>query len=171
VSVAVGVLVAAGVASAATPIGPVGFRDTPRLEAAASWVAGKPVHVWCATSQSVWATAAANGGLTDTAGFVMQVGGSDEYLSTRTCAALNAYLNRRGVDEYDLARRLLVLAHESEHLHGIADESEADCAALRAMPTMIRRWFPPRRGYALHDVMAYAWDAHQREPAAYTRLC
>lgn len=165
-------LVMAALLAASAVAAPAGFVRAPKLEPAASSVAGKPVRVWCATSTGRWQDASrAHGGLSDAAGYVESIGARDAYLSPQTCGLLHAYLNKRNVDEYDYAYRLLVLAHEAEHLRGISDESEADCSALRAMPTMIRRFFKPRVGFMVHDLMAYAWDLHDRRPPAYTRLC
>lgn len=151
---------------------PAGFKESPRLEAAASFVAGKPVTTWCATSTASFSAAAqASTGNADAAGFVQAVGASQAFFPPKVCATIVAYLNKRKVEEYNLAAWLLTLAHEATHMRGVSDESETDCAALHVMPTMIRRFFKPRPGYTVHDLMTYAWDVHSREAASYTRLC
>lgn len=160
------------VGTAAADVAPAGFKESPRLEAAASFVAGKPVTAWCASTTGAFAAAAASAtGNPATAGFVQAVGAAQAFFPPRVCATIVAYLNKRKVEEYDLAAWLLTLAHEATHLRGVSDESETDCAALHVMPTMIRRFFEPRPGYTVHDLMAYAWDVHNREPPTYTRLC
>lgn len=96
------------------------------------------------------------------------VGGSVVYLSPLTCAYLDAWQNGKKVKNlYGIAGSLLTLAHESEHAKGVADETDADCAALHAMPRMVTRYFPLRKRESLHDLMFDAWRGHSTKAAIY----
>jgi hypothetical protein len=170
--VIVAVLVALVSATSATASSPTGFYESVRLEPAASMVAGKPVKVWCASSSTAYAAAAEGAGVrADAIAFASGVGGTDAYFVGRVCSNLTAYLNRHRVVMDDYAVSLLLIAHEATHLSGIGGESETDCAALHAMPAMLRRFFVARGAYTVHNVMAAAWAVHRRESADYTRLC
>lgn len=160
------------VVAPAAAAGPAGFYESVRLEPAASSVAGKPVTLWCATNAADYAAAAeASSVRVDAIAFSSAIGGTESFFVGRVCANLVAYVNKRHVVMDDYAVSLLVLAHEATHLSGVGDESATDCAALRAMPAMIRRFFVPRGIYTVHNVMAAAWAVHRRESADYTRLC
>lgn len=57
------------------------------------------------------------------------VGGTEAGLSAQTCRRLERA--REGSDGEPGAWAILVLGHETAHLHGIADEQVADCWGLR----------------------------------------
>lgn len=161
-------------ATASADTAPAGFHRAMRLEPAASWVAGKSVRVWCATSKAAFTAGAAGESITttDATGFADSVGGTNAYLVPLGCAALTAWLNHRHVEDYTFAASALLLAHEATHLRGVADEGATDCAALAKLPAMIRRFFPIKgHGIDLATLMMYAKDAHQREPDAYQGDC
>lgn len=165
------VAVCAAVAASTVAAAPAGFYEAVKLEPAASFVAAKPVKIWCATSSAAFAAAAEASSIrSDVVGFA-SVGGTEAFFAGRACANLTAYLNKRPVVMDDYAVSLVILAHEATHLSGVRDESETDCAALHAMPAMLRRFFVARGTYTVHNVMAAAWAVHRRESGDYTRLC
>src|SRR3954465_3873522 len=103
---------------------PAGFREAPALEPAASWVAGKPVQVWCGVTRlgDVY-----EGGYTD------RVGGSNIFLTpSLVCDPLEKKLARQTVTSTSFGRALQTLVHESEHAKGVGDESQAECSSLAA---------------------------------------
>lgn len=165
------VLVTLALVASATAA-PSGFKEAPKLEPAAKFVAGKPVKVWCATTQAVWRAAVGTAtGEVDAAGYA-HVATGEMYLPPIGCASLHAWLNRRRVEDYTFAVALLVIAHEATHLRGATDEGATDCAALSKLPTVIRKFFPVK-GHAttVATLMAYAHDAHERESSEYQGNC
>lgn len=143
---------------------PGSFREATALEPAASYVAGKPVKVWCGVTRigDVY-----EGGYTDS------VGGNNIFLSpTLYCAPLEKLLSHRFVMSRDAGPAVLALVHEGIHARGVADESVTDCAALKATAQVGILFFGLRgRRRYLRDMMAEAWAQHRARPAAYTRLC
>src|SRR5262245_58604727 len=108
------------VALAALMLAPAGFaaagaREAPALEPAASWVAGKPVRVYCDQSLA----------LTTETGMAV-VGGSDVRLAPIVCADLRATLAGRWTAAVGPSASLLTLAHEAEHAQGHALEGETE---------------------------------------------
>lgn len=151
---------------------PAGFREATSLEPAASFVAGKPVAVYCAASAPAFADAviALNAPLAELGAFA-SVGGESAYLAPRACGPLTAVLHRRPAEPFDVADAMLALVHEATHLRGSADESETDCAALRLLPAVASRFFGFKTWRSRHDLMADAWNAHNAKPRAYTTAC
>lgn len=149
---------------------PAGFTEGLRLEPAASFVAGKPVRVYCAVNEDVWFASLAEWGVHGTA-VTLTIGGDETYLSPERCRPLRLRLNRRGVDTYDLAAALLTLTHESVHLSGERDESATDCRALALVPVVAKRYFGITRRALLHEIVADAWDVHYSKSPDYLRLC
>src|SRR4051812_47730606 len=92
-------LVLLATAPAALADEPAGFREATALEPAASYVAAKPIVVYCSTSAATFADAviSQNAPRTENGGFAAP-GSSVAYLATRTCDPLNALLRRRRVD-------------------------------------------------------------------------
>jgi hypothetical protein len=165
-------LVAALPAAAAVPV-PAGFTLSAKLSKPAAFVAGKPASIYCASTMAgYYAAAAAAIGRPSagTAGF-STVGSSQSFLATAVCSYLNRWLAKKPVSRYHLAAALLALLHESELEKGIADESLADCAALTAMPQVVRRFFPLRGVYTIHGLMEDAWFVHGLQPPVYLTRC
>lgn len=146
---------------------PPGFREAPQFEPAASFVAAKPVHVYCAlTAAVINATVGANA--SDVQGATPVIGGNVIYLSPLTCAFLNAWRNgKKPKNLYGVAGSLQTLAHESEHAKGIPDETDADCASLKWMVPMTRKFFPLRKRITMHNLMAIAWEMHYAKAPEY----
>jgi hypothetical protein len=142
---------------------PAGFREAPKLEPAASYVAGKPVSVYCGKLPSR--------GVVDGDGLAV-IGGDRIYISSFGCYLLEHRAADPGFDLNDaVAHYLLTLAHEAIHTTGEADESVTDCTALKYLPGMATRFFAFKRWSERHELMQLAWDNHRRKPDAYTRLC
>ena len=145
-------LVVAPAAHAAAP------REAPALEPAASWAAGKPIKVICAP---LVADSHENGSAVPRSSYITVDG---QYL----CPALLRRLAGRTADVGWLDDAMFALAHEAEHARGFADETAADCAALKVLPVMASRFFGYRlRSRELHDLMAVAWDSHNSGPPEY----
>jgi hypothetical protein len=157
-------------ASADTRPVPAGFTANARLSAAASYVAGKPVVSYCARTQDEFDAADWGLGGDGTVGYAY-VGGTQEFLSPSVCLYLTKWQAKEKVARRYLAFALLTLAHEAEHLAGVADESIADCKALFAMPKLIARYFPLRKVYTLHDLMGDAWGLHDESGPQYLENC
>lgn len=154
----------AGSASADVP---AGFRLNVRLAPAASFVAGKPVSVYCAPNAAAM-NALAGPGAYDTQGYTPVIGGNVIYLSSLTCSYLDAWLNgKKPGNLYGVAGSMQTIAHEAEHTTGIRDETDADCASLKAMVPMVTRFFPLKKRITMHDLMGLAWLGHDHTPAVY----
>jgi hypothetical protein len=139
-------------------VAPVGFHGSPRLAPAASFVAGKPVTVWCADTQYDW-----NGyldsvyGNHDTVSGSTYPGSSDERLSPEVCATLTpaAKATKPVAPTARLGAAILVVTHESIHARGEADEGVTDCAAFHEMPRVAVKFFHVRSGKDLRRLMSY----------------
>lgn len=158
--VAAGVLVWAAAASAAAP---TGFYESFKLEPAASFVAGKPVKVWCATSQYQWQQ---YGGDSEEYGLT-RPGSGEVKLAPDVCR----YLKAKVVTPSGFGASLLVLTHEAIHARGEPDEGVTDCAAVHEMPRVAVRFFRVKVGKQLRAVMANAWHYRAGETAAYRSVC
>lgn len=92
----------------------------PRITQAATTIAGQPVVVSCIGNLGL-------DGLT-----------VDEYimLSNPVCRNLVRFLH--GGRDGDAASAVLALTHEAEHAAGVTDETNAECAAVRDVPRMVR---------------------------------
>lgn len=145
-------------AAAMIAMAPAGFTRAPSLEPAASWAAGKPVSVFCGPSAE-WS------------GYTPVAGGNEIWLAQRGCAMLGRRLVEREANSDELAWYLLTVAHEAQHVRGTTDESQADCDGLRLLPSLASRFFGFKTWRARHDLMAFAWAGHRRQPAVFTRLC
>lgn len=165
--VAVAALAGAGTAAADTQV-PAGFVMSARLSAPASFVAGKPVSVYCAPTQAA-IVAVSVGAVSDALGVTPAIGAPVAYLSPQVCSFLNNWLSgKKPSNLYGLAGSIETLAHESEHMRGIRDETDADCAALRAMVPMVTRYFPLHGRTTMHKLMGDAWSFHSGSSAEYT---
>jgi hypothetical protein len=98
---------------------------TARFSREASVVAGKPVTVRCDESgKFVGAVQHADG--------VALVGGTLAYLTPERCLALYRLAFEGKVDSTRTGLAIAVLAHESWHLRGVADEGTTECYALQS---------------------------------------
>lgn len=171
-SVAVAVLLGAPVAYADGA--PQGFVANPMISTAGSFVAGKSVTDWCGTNVVAFEAAAQSATGADLGGWIdgwAQPNGDAAYLHPDVCSTLTRWNAGRRVDPDKLAEALLTVAHESEHLAGVTDESVADCKALASLPAMINRFFPLRRRVSMHVLMGDAWDVHDGAPQQYVTSC
>jgi hypothetical protein len=135
--------------------------EAPSLEPAASWVAGKPVKVFCSQEH-------AGAGWT---GWTIP-GSSSVYVDDGVCVVLLSRLARTDdVTVYTLAESLETLAHEAMHASGLADESATDCAALKRLPGMVSRFFHFSTWRSRHDLMYAAWQVHVGLPPEYRTRC
>lgn len=170
-------LVSAATASADVKPVPVGFTPNAKLSAAESFVAGKAVVGYCATTQDVFGTAdlAATG--EDLGGAYSYVGGTQSFFAPWVCSALTKWQTSKSKKRASqealkyLGASLLALAHESELLAGVSDESVADCKGLAKLPQTIARFYPLKKRATLHDVMGWAWSAHDSQPEQYLENC
>lgn len=152
-------LVFANVAAAT----PAGFYKSVVLAPAASFVAGKPITVYCANSAYDWQQYGAT-----THEFGLAVPGSSEIkLAPDVCRYLRATI----VNPNGFGSSLLVLVHESIHARGEKDEGVTDCAAVHEMPRVAVKFFRVKAGKQLRDVMANAWNYRGRETAPYRTVC
>ncbi len=98
---------------------------TARFSEEASRVAGKPVTIRCdEAGDYVGAVQHADG--------VAQVGGNLAYLTPDRCLDLYRLAFKGEVRASQIAHAVAVLAHETWHLRGVADEGVAECYALQS---------------------------------------
>lgn len=170
--VAAAALVAAVVCGTATAAAPAGFWTNGKLAPAASWVAGKQVTVYCASTVDALKSTVVGEAIPDLQGTAI-AGDSVINLSPLTCSYLDAWMNGKKVKNlYGVAGSMLTLAHEAEHAKGMSDETDTDCAALHALPRMVAKFMPLRQRETLHDLMFDAWRGHSTKSAAYqTHAC
>lgn len=161
-------------AATAAPVqaAPVGFRESARLQPIAAGLAERPVFVRCATSESAWAAMLAPWDLPAGVDALTFPDNAGSYLAPRTCRELEGWLRGKSAPTPQrLGVVVLSLVHETMHLRGVDPEAEAECAALRAMPAVLRRWFGIKRAVTLRAVMNAAWANHRTKPVAYRTLC
>lgn len=117
-------------------------NPNPRLDAAASFVAGHPVTVWCETSWASWLQM--TGGVSDASGFTNPSQSSVVYVDPQVCLTFEMILAGSNVEDVGgsyTSQALLTLAHEAEHQKGLTDEGQTDCAALPLVPTLATQFF------------------------------
>lgn len=109
----------------------------PRLDAAATEIAGHPATVYCETEPAAWAEiVAANFPGAPFSPDRLQgfapYGGSVVYLSPANCLTLRAELKAAFPVGFlrSTGEALMTLLHESIHARGVVDEQATDCAAL-----------------------------------------
>lgn len=166
---AAGVLAGTALATDIAP--PAGFTLSAPLSKPASFVAGKPAKVYCADTQAHFN--AADGqytGMVLGAGF-SQIGGGQTFMAPWVCVYLNRWLAKKPLTRQHLAQALVTTLHEAEVEKGTSDESLADCQALAIMPTVVKKFFPLRGVYTIHDLMRDAWDGHADQPPVYLTHC
>lgn len=150
-----------------------GFHEAPTLEPAASYVAGKPAHVYCADSFESWGASLKQtfgAGVYPTA--YTWAGSDASYIGPGTdCPLPIAAAAGRKVDLTLLAGKILQLVHESIHQRGETDEGKTECAAIHEMPAVAVRFFHVKAGKQLRTLMAAAWAAHRKTPPAFQAVC
>lgn len=158
----------AGLVLAGSALAEPGFYEAKRLEPAASFVAGKPVQVWCALDETAWHVFAPAG----TEHGLATPGGAAMYLDTPGCPPLRRALVRStDVHQPMLAATIAILTHEAIHLRGESDEGVTECAAMHEMPRVAVRFFTVRPGKQLRALMADAWAGYRVESPAYRTVC
>lgn len=169
---------AAGVTSAAVSAysagvaAPAGFYEGKLLEPAASYVAKKPVVVWCAKTQAGWReTLAPGAGEID--GLAVP-GSSAMRLNPLVCQVIDLWATGQQTPAYaeeGFAEAIETVTHEAVHLRGESDEGVTDCAAMHEMPRVAVRFFHVGPYKQLRALMAAAWGYHRQKPAPYKTLC
>lgn len=162
-------LVLAAPASAATGP-PSGFYEARVLEPAASFVAGKPAHVYCAVTDDDWREYAKANTTPDVGGLTL-VGSDQSELAPMICHSLRARLNRRPARADDFAASLLILVHESIHQRGVADEGQTECTAIHEMPRVAVKFFHVKVGKQLWTLMTDAWWFHRAAAPQFQIIC
>jgi hypothetical protein len=164
----VAVLVFAPAALAAAP----GFTESPRLDPAASFVAGKAAPVFCADDFSVWLEAKRTQGF-GSGNVVAYTDTSGIYLSPDICSLLHRMAAGTVTEPVRVqAVAVETLVHESIHWRtGSRDEGMVDCAAMHETPRAATRFFHVKAGKQLRAFMASAWAYHRVKPAAYQSVC
>lgn len=121
-------------------------RPHPTLDAAASYVAGKPVHTFCQTSQHEWDDYLWNewglwGSMVN--GYTMPWKDTTIYLSPRICLTLLLYLEDDWRDTRLFGTALHTLIHEAVHQQGSGnyDEHDTDCKSLTYTRDVAMRFF------------------------------
>lgn len=169
VAVVAFVLVSATTAGAAAP---AGFSSSPRLAPAASFVAGKPVAVYCANTEYDWKQFLETTGRTGSDANGSAVPGSSEVkLSPSLCTNLRLQLAGKTVRNVALGPSILALVHESIHDRGEANEGATDCAAVHEMARVAVKFFHVKAGKQLRAVMAATWTYRAGESAPYRTVC
>lgn len=139
------------------------------LERAASRVADGPVGVHCQTAGETWIDIGAE------LGYVRWgPGGVPErktLLKYRVCADLRSWLSSgKENPREDQVVAVHVLTHETMHMVGITDESEAECAAMQRDAAMAEALgATPAQAQALAH--RYWLDVYPRMPDGYTGDC
>jgi hypothetical protein len=153
---------------------PPGFVANAALSKAETFVAGKPVATYCAPTEA--AIAATVDPTLNVEGEAIQgstvIGSATSYFSPTVCNFTRLWLNgrlvtRKPVNLLTVAMAVLTVAHEGELAKGVSDETDADCAALKALPQLVAKFFPLKKRETLHDFMADAWEVHGLSPAIY----
>lgn len=164
-------MVAALLAAAVIAAAPPGFYESRVLEPAASFVAGKPAHIYCALTLPRWTSYVASSDVPEGANALTIPGRAESRIEWSICRDLRQALKRRKVDDYDFVSAALILVHESIHMRGVRDEGKTECEAIHELPRTLVRYFHVKPGRQLRGLMALAWDAHYRKPDVYTSVC
>lgn len=137
-------------------------NPSPVLDAAASYVAGHPVSVWCETSWSDWLTMTANNGVSEAGGFT-RAETPVVYLAPDVCEELHALVGKEDVGSFFAADAILTLTHESVHQRGVMDEAVTDCTALGMVSQMATTFFSiPKTVVQQYVKLAYKRVAGKR---------
>lgn len=109
---------------------------TPKMNAVASWAAGKPVTVWCENDSDAWSRRLAGlGAHTDAGGYAI-FGGSEALVGPSACRGLIG-----GIRDSEFGPSLLVLLHEATHARGWRDEALTECAARVLMYSALETFY------------------------------
>ncbi len=144
-------------ATASASVPPAKPRTT--LDRIASRIAGKPVHVRCG-GRHQW-NAVGEGVL----GYAV-VGSTLTTLAPRVCERLAEM--QAGAKPADLvmsAAALVTVAHESQHLRGVANEALAECYGMQHAPA-VASTLGIDRAYARLALQAY-WAVYPNRPPTY----
>jgi hypothetical protein len=96
------------------------------LSAQASRIAGHPARVRCDSSGK-------HVGFVQESDGVAEVGGTNAWLTPAICFQLYRLIDRHDSQSFSpTGRAIAVLAHESWHLHGVADEGVTNCFAFQS---------------------------------------
>jgi len=154
---------------------PPGFVSRPALATRAAYIAGKPVTVYCPTSQAAWdafLTAHNDTAMVDVNGLTLTVGSSETYLSPDVCATLLGRINGKAVILDALGASVDVIAHESIHMRGESDEGVTECDAIRSVPDfLVKRWGFRKGSPAYRQTLYGARSFHARLPSQYRTTC
>jgi hypothetical protein len=117
-------------------------RPDPRLDAAASWVAGRAITVRCETDQAVWDGEAGGPAAPGYTRSGYYEGGQLVNIGPWACLRLHSALDKHGsVLLPELAQAMHTLAHEAIHARGLQDEGETDCVSLELVDEVATGWF------------------------------
>jgi hypothetical protein len=146
-------------------------RPDPRLDAAASWVAGRAITVRCETDQATWDAESGN----DLApGFIRSgyySGGSTINIGPWGCLRLHSALEKHGsVLLHELAQAMHTLTHESIHARGVEDEGETDCISLGLVDEVAVGWFGFTRTEIITTTTTVFDAVTRRKPVTKTRM-
>lgn len=150
---------------------PEGFRDSTRLTPVASELAGRPVLVRCARTKDAWVALLNEYDVPSARGLVLPEQDA-AYLSTNACRNLEGWLRGKAVPTVaTLGVDAFILAHESMHLRGLLNEHDTDCAALKALPQVLRVSFRVKSTRNVLFAVRSAQAAHDSSPPAYAGPC
>jgi hypothetical protein len=146
-------------------------RPDPRLDAAASSVAGRALTVRCETDQAVWD---AETGGHPTPGHIIggyYSGGSTVHVGPWVCLRLHSALGQRGsVPLSELAEAMHTLAHEAIHAQGVKDEGETDCKSVGLVDEVAVGWFGFTRTETVTTTSTVFDVVTRTEPVTKTRM-
>ncbi len=172
---ALAVLVAAALAaSAPVAAAPDGFRDSIRLQPIANDLS-PGASVYCSRGEAQWKAEVTvrfpTAPTWSRVGAYYETGGGlppEVFLSPWACRSLEGWLRGKNTPTLQyLAVYALALVHELMHTNGISGEREAECAALKRLPAVLRDHLRVRKPATLKAVMRLAWADNRSSPAAY----
>ena len=150
---------------------PAGFTENATLNARAAWVAGKPVHVYCAQDDAAWQAYVATLPVAPIAiphGYTPQFGGDAAYLGPDVCNVIDTRLNKQAVDLVTLGAVLDILAVESLHMKGERDDGQTACDALHIVGRFaIAKWGFRNHTFALGQMLRGARAYLASQPTQY----
>lgn len=159
-------------AAAAILAAPQGFYEARVLEPAASFVAGKPAAVYCATNDGAWA--AFLGGRYGGANVngITTPGSSESRFAPTVCSWLRVRLRLPAAAAgTPFVASALAFVHEAIHQRGSVDEGATECSAMHELPGVLVRYYGVKPGKQLRALMAAAWRWHRLKPAVYQSVC
>lgn len=148
------------------------FHEAKRLEPAASYVAGKPVKVYCARTDldlREYTQQLYGGKWFNDTGLALIPDGI-ALLGQSVCDPLLSEL-RIGKYNADFAEAIDALVHEAVHLRGVTDEGQTECTAVHNVPRVAVKFFRIKPGKQLRALMSDVWGAYSGKPLAYQSVC